>query len=359
MTDSEKSFLENIHSIEFSKMWAQMIAFAPVMFQLARSLREFGIIKHLSGSPEGLTQEELGRKTDLSPYSLSVLLDGAESCGLVRVENQKYLATQAAVYLETDELTRANMNFTHDVCYKGMFHLEEALRKNVPAGLKEFGEWPTIYEGLTQLPPQALKSWLEFDHFYSDDVFPRVLPHVFQGGVKTVLDVGGNTGKFACACAKYNHEARITILDYPQQLELAEKESRQAGLHERITFKAQALLDHSLPFPQDFDVIWMSQFLDCFAEDDIVRLLTRARAAMRDDSTLMILEPFIDNQAFATSRFCLNMTSLYFTAMANGQSRMYRLTDFQRFLEYAGLIIEETVRLRLSHTILKCKKKRP
>lgn len=333
-----------------------MISFGPVMFQIGKCLRNLNIISHLKDA-NGLTLEELGQKVDLSRYSLSVLLDGAESCGLIRVENNKFFPTESALHIETDALTKSNMDFTNDVCYQGLFNLEDSLRTNTPVGLKVFGDWPTIYEGLTELPPQVLQSWLAFDHFYSDSMFPRALPHVFQNDAKKLLDVGGNTGKFARACAQFNPVAKITILDYPQQLALAESETKKAGLENRITFQPQRLLDHTIPFPKGFDVIWMSQFLDCFGENDILSLLNRAREAMSESSVLMIMEPFIDNQKFLTSQFCLNMASLYFTCMANGQSRFYRASDFRRLLDQAGLEVTEEILLRLSHTILKCKKK--
>ena len=80
-------------------------------------------------------------------------------------------------------------------------------------GLKEFGEWQTIYEGLSQLPEQVQKSWFAFDHYFSDDAFPLVLKQVYKKGIKKLLDIGGNTGKwaiasisfFALTCAYYNH----------------------------------------------------------------------------------------------------------------------------------------------------------
>ena len=48
---------------------------------------------------------------------------------------------------------------------------------------------------LAQLPDQVQKSWFEFDHYYSDNAFPEVLPIVFANKPKRLLDVGGNTGK--------------------------------------------------------------------------------------------------------------------------------------------------------------------
>ena len=51
-----------------------------------------------------------------------------------------------------DPLTITNMDFVQDVNYKGLFYLDESIKTGKPAGLKEFGEWQTIYEGLSQLP---------------------------------------------------------------------------------------------------------------------------------------------------------------------------------------------------------------
>jgi len=57
-------------------------------------------------------------------------------------------------------MARVNMEFNHDVNYQGLFYLEEALLNGQPEGLKVFGGWSTIYEGLSQLPEQVQKSWL-------------------------------------------------------------------------------------------------------------------------------------------------------------------------------------------------------
>ncbi|MGM0409003.1 MAG: SAM-dependent methyltransferase, partial [Bacteroidota bacterium] len=72
---------------------------------------------------------------------------------------------------------------------------------------------------------------------------------------------------------------------------------------------------------------------------------------------LYILETFWDRQKFDISTYCLNNTSLYFTAMANGSSRMYHSEDMKKLVNKAGLQIEEiTDNLGISHTLLKCKK---
>jgi len=161
------------------------------------------------------------------------------------------------------------MDFTNDVNYLGMFSLIESIKTGRPAGLKVFGNWPTVYEGLSQLPPHVQKSWFEFDHFYSDYAFPEIMPVVFRNDPKLILDVGGNTGKFALQCTAYNKDVKIIILDLPGQLAKAALNISSAGYEERIDLHSINLLDHSKPFPKKPDIIWMSQFLDCFSQEDI------------------------------------------------------------------------------------------
>ena len=67
------------------------------------------------------------------------------------------------------------------------------------------------------------KSWFAFDHFYSDSAFDEALKVVFRQKVKRLLDVGGNTGRWATRCVGHEADVEVTIVDLPQQLELMRK----------------------------------------------------------------------------------------------------------------------------------------
>ena len=350
------SFREKFSSPEDSRLWAQFIAFAPVAFQAAKSLRNFGILETLR-NPDGTSMDRLRQETGLSDYSLGLLLDAGESCGLLFEKGGAFFATPAGEHLAADPLTNVNMNFTSDVCYEGMAFLEDSLKNGKPEGLNVFGKWNTIYEGLTELPPQALKSWLAFDHFFSDDSFPRAIPILCKSNPKKILDVGGNTGKFAIACSLFDPKVSVTMLDHPAQLKLAAEQIEARGLSGRISQIPMNLLDHSLPLPKGYDTIWMSQFLDCFSKADILQLFRRTCEAMSETANFYIMETFNDRQRYEGVRFCLDMTSLYFTALANGNSRMYRAAEFHELLAQAGLrVVEEFDNIRLSHSILRCQR---
>jgi hypothetical protein len=79
---------------------------------------------------------------------------------------------------------------------------------------------------------------------------------------------------------------------------------------------------------------------------------------MTSDTRLFIMETFWDRQRFEPASFCLTMTSLYFTALANGNSKMYHSDDMRQFVSQAELEIEAIYDgLGQGHSIMVCKKK--
>lgn len=337
---------------------AQWIAFAPFVFQTARVLRDTGILKALQEAKDnGLTLDETVEKTGVPYYGVRVLLEGALGMGLAHSKSGKYVLSKTGFFLLNDPLTIANMDFAHDVCYLGLFDLDKAIANGKPEGLRVFGEWKTVYEALSKLPPQVQKSWFAFDHYYSDDSFPAALPLVFNNKPKKLLDIGGNTGKFAIQCAQFNPDVHVTIMDLPGQLNMAKANIEKLGLSHRISFHEANILDENQKIPKGFDAIWMSQFLDCFSDNEIISILKRCNEAMDSNSNVFILEPFWDRQRFRASAFSLMMTSIYFTAIANGNSQMYNSQVFLGLVEKAGLKTQEqTDNVGVCHTLLKCAK---
>ena len=161
---------------------AEFIAWGPIVFQASRLMIKFGILDLLRDNVDGLTQQEIADKTNLSLYAVKVLTEGSLSIGTVLLDpdTDRFSLSKTGWFLLNDPATRVNIDFNHDVNYEGWFKLEEALKEGRPAGLEHFGGWPTVYEGLSQLPPQVQKSWFGFDHFYSDSSFQEALKIVFD-----------------------------------------------------------------------------------------------------------------------------------------------------------------------------------
>ena len=345
---------------------AEFIAWGPAVFQVSRLMLKFGILGMLRDASDGMTREEMVAQTGLSDYAVKCLLEASLSIGLVLVDpdNDRFTLSKTGWFLLTDAATRVNIDFNHDVNYEGWYRLEESLLNGKPEGLRHFGSWPTVYEGLGELPEEARRSWLAFDHFYSDSSFPEALRIVFdEYGAESLYDVGGNTGKWALACVSHSAKAEVTVLDLPQQIAMMEREVQGKTGAERIKGYGINLLDASAAFPQrkgGVDAIWMSQFLDCFSMEEITGILSRARQVMDSGTRLFIMEPLWDRQRFEPATLCLTMTSLYFAAIANGNSKMYNTEDLVRCINEAGLEVERIHdHLGQGHSVVVCKKPHP
>ena len=335
---------------------AQKIAFAPFLFQASWALRELGILSELDKAADfGCSIEELSKTLQIDPYGISVLLDMGLSGKLVWKTDERFYLSKVGHFILNDKMTRTNMDFTQHVCYQPISYIVESIRNGKPEGLKVFGDWETIYPGLSSLPEPAKSTWFEFDHFYSDQAFNEALPHVFANAPTELFDIGGNTGKWALRCIDYNPDVHVSILDLPEQIELAQQMIKKNEADKRISAIPVNVLTTD-GIPPGANVYWMSQFLDCFSEQEIIHILGTIRASMDTDARVFIMELFWDRQRFEGAAFSMNAISLYFTCLANGNSRFYRSEDMLRCIEQAGFSIEKDIDgLGFGHTLLQCK----
>lgn len=374
-----------------AKSEAQKIAFSPLTFQAVRAALNLGIFKVLDDAgKDGLSLAEMENKLNLGHYAVSTLIEVLESAGIVSAKGGGlYAASKIVRCFLYDSMTRVNMDFVNDVCYQGAFYLQESFENGKPEGLKVFGGWSTVYQALSQLPQRARGSWFAFDHFYSDNAFQDVIKIIMSENPKNVFDVGCNTGKFELALFAKGFKGNITLLDLPQQLEKAKENLQAAGYAGKCVFYPIDILKKGTEFPgtkfpeTEFpgnavatgeesgiafeaakngvnspDIILMSQFLDCFSKEEIILILKKAQAVMSANSKLYILEPFWDNQKFSAAKLSLTHTSLYFTAIANGNSKMYAQTEMEECVFKAGLKILK-VRKNIGsyeYTLLECGK---
>lgn len=332
-----------------AKFEAQKIAFAPLSFQAARSLRDLGILDCISDSrKKGITVKEIAQKRGLSEYGVGVLAEMGLGMGILKLVKQddekaplKYTLGKIGFFILKDDMTRVNLDFSEDICYKGADVLSKSVLNGKPEGLKGFGPWKTVYEGLSQLSDQEKKSWFGFDHFYSDLAFPESLPIVFKNKPKELFDIGGNTAKWALSCCRYDPDVHVTILDLPGQTAVADRNIANAGLTGRIATRAVNVLDPAQVFPKGADAVWMSQFLDCFSLGEITDILSKIRPGASRETDVYVLEPLWDRQRFEAAAYSLQATSLYFTCIANGNSKMYREDELTQAVERAGFELRQ------------------
>lgn len=350
----DKSFSPSRQSAFAARYEAQKIAFGPVVFQCVRYAWKKGILQALADAAgKGLSVGDMVEKGLGSHYSLKVVLESCLSAGAVEIKDGRYVLDKIGYCVLTDRITQVNLDFIHDVCYLGLHELERSLDEEKPHGLKVFGDWPTLYQGLSQLEEPARTSWFAFDHHYSDVSFPLIMKAVFERAPRRVMDIGANTGKFTLAALAHDANAELHLVDLPGQLAVARKNLQDAGVASRATLHPVDLLDDSAPLPAGMDVIWMSQFLSCFSERAIASILRRVAKAVADGGRVIIMDTFWDRQQYDIASYCLINTSPYFTAMASGNSKVYEASDYVRLAEEAGLrLVATTDGIGYCHSLL-------
>jgi hypothetical protein len=333
-----KKFSPERQSALEARFDAQKIAFGPVVFQCVRYAWKRGMLQAIADAGDtGLSVGQLAASGRWSAYVLKVVLETCLSAGVVYLAEGRYVLDKAGFIVLTDPITQVNIDFNHDVCYQALFDLERTLDAEQPLGLKVFGDWPTIYQGLSQLPEPARSSWLAFDHYYSDTSFPSIMPDVFATAPKRLMDIGANTGKFTLAALAANDAVALHLVDLPGQLAVAEAKLREAGLRERATLHPTDLLDDAAALPPGMDLIWMSQFLSCFSEAAIASIFRRAAAALAPRGQVLVMDTFWDRQRYDIAAYCLINTSPYFNNLASGNSKVYESEDYVRLAREAGL----------------------
>lgn len=346
--EGKSYYTDKIRAID-AKFKAQEIAFSPVTFQAVRALLELGLLQKISDSgDEGISVRELASSSGISEYGVGVLAEMALGMGVIKLNGKedpeeeksglgKLVLGKVGWFILEDNLTRANFYFVNDICYKGAFNLLDSVKSGKPEGLKVFGDkWTTVYEALSTLPEREKKSWFDFDHFYSDVAFPEALPIVYKNKPKRLFDIGGNTGKWAIASCRYDSDVHVSIVDLPGQTAVAEKNARKAGFSDRIDFVSGNVLDTGTKLPAGADAVWMSQFLDCFSLHQITKILTKIYNSVDENCDIFVMEPLWDMQKFEGESYVLQATSLYFTCIANGNSKMYRYAELVDAIEKAG-----------------------
>ena len=324
---------------------AQSIAFAPFVFQAVAAAKDCGLLQALGESDSPLPVSALAQKVALSEYAVTVLCDILESSEVIeRDENHAYRLSRVGECLIYDQMTEVNFDFSNLVNYAPLKHTLKALQSGKPAGLKEYDEtWTTIYPHLKDLPQKSRRAWFAFDHFHSDSAYQAALNILKDRQVRYFVDIGGNTGRFTKKALATWQDSRACIVDLPEQIGLMRQNTNLKSLQNRIDTVPINWLDPDAQplIKEKVDLIWMSQFLDCFSRAEAVSILKRVKnLARQNGATVAILEPLVDHQRNRAATLSIACSSLYFSCLANGNSKFFSSEELQGIINESGLVVE-------------------
>jgi SAM-dependent methyltransferase len=247
---------------------------------------KLGLWKALARVGEPVTPVELAARTDTTERYVREWLNAMAASGYVT-----YVAASQAYCLEPEQAV-AFADPESPAYVPGLFQVVAAMwagetkitaNFRTGAGLEWGHQHPCLFEGTERFFRSGylgnlIQSWLPA----LDGVVAKL-----ERGAK-VADVGCGVGASTIIMAKAYPRSRFFGFDYHAgSIELAKQRACDAGVADRVTFRVAKATE----FPGDaYDLI---AHFDCLHDlEDPEGAATRARAAIADDGTWLVVEPF-------------------------------------------------------------------
>ena len=280
-----------------------------------RAVSELHLADHLTNGPRTIT--DLATATSTHAPSLYRVLR-ALACKGIFTETQPhtFALTPLADLLRTDHpLSLADAYPLMAANFHGWAEFRHTLRTGESAfehvhgvGYYEYlathPDDSTRYDGIqaagTRLELRAMLRALDWPRFGS------------------VVDVGGGDGAFLAGLLARHTSITGTLLDLPHVVANAPAVLDRAGVTDRCTILPGSFFD---PLPADADAYILKRVLYDWSDDRAAPLLTGLRTAMRPDSSLILMDPVIEEgDAFDVGKI-YDLLSL---AMLAGKARTER-----------------------------------
>ncbi len=271
------------------------------------------------------TAEAVARRSRATPRAVEMLLDALVASGFIEKEGGVYRNTPFA----KERLDpRGARSVANNLRYQEL--LSEAyagLARTARTGRPRLG----LKELLTKRP--------DFTRDYirgMDNIARRPAEELARAldlsRAETLLDVGGGPGTFSFACLARAPGLRATILDLPSTLKVTREFVAAAGLAGRVSLAAGDY--HRRPFGSGrFDVALLSHVTHDEGPEQNLRLLRKARAALRDGGQVVIHD-FMTDESRAAPAFAA-LFSLHLLAYTRS-GRCYSEGDYRVWLRRAG-----------------------
>jgi hypothetical protein len=166
----------------------------------------------------------------------------------------------------------------------------------------------------------------------------RTLMSVYDSwmALTSVVDVGGGNGTFLAGLLSRFRHLHGTLFDLPHVVANAPAVMAEAGVSDRCTIVGGSVFDE---VPPGADAYLMKRFLWSWTDDRAHKVVSRVRAAMRQDSRLLLHEPVVYP---GDSAEVGKLYDLILLAMGGGSARSEE--ELRVLLGGAGLRIARVIR---------------
>ena len=318
---------------------AQKLAFAPIAFQASVALKRLGILEAVEAAKDdGAAAAEIARSSQLPVYGVRVLLD-------MGLSHRARLAARRSLRARQGRPLRAERrDDARQLGFRGrcLLRRDELAARTPSSNARRRASRASAIgrrciKGLTRLPEPSRTSWLKFDHFYSSNAFAAALRARLRGQAAAPARHRRQHGPLGHGVrgarpARRSHDRRSTRPSAADERAARRQPARRT--HSRDG-RRPARRDGHAPGGRrrDLDESVPRLLLGAASDADTPR--SRPKPWLPECS-LFVLELLCDRQRYDAATYSVNATSLYFTCIANGVSRMYRSEDLLRIIRDGG-----------------------
>ncbi|HEY2971708.1 MAG TPA: class I SAM-dependent methyltransferase [Pyrinomonadaceae bacterium] len=236
------------------------------------------------------TAAEIAKRCGTSERGMRILCDFLTVMGFLNKQGSRYsLTPDSAIFLDKRSpayLGSAIEFISSPMLTKGFQNFADAVRKG----------GTTMSDGGTIAPENPI--WVKFARGMAPmmalpaELTAKLIDPAADQKLK-ILDIAAGHGLYGLAFAKNNPQASIVALDWPNVLEVAKENARNAGVADRYSTIEGSAFD--VDYGTGYDLILLTNFLHHFDAQTNEALLRKVHAALVEGGRAITLE-FVPNE---------------------------------------------------------------
>jgi ubiquinone/menaquinone biosynthesis C-methylase UbiE len=236
------------------------------------------------------TAPEIAKRCGTSERGMRILCDFLTVMGFLNKQGSRYsLTPDSAIFLDKRSpayLGSAIEFISSPMLTKGFQNFADAVRKG----------GTTMSDGGTIAPENPI--WVKFARGMAPmmalpaELTAKLIDPAADQKLK-ILDIAAGHGLYGLAFAKNNPQASIVALDWPNVLEVAKENARNAGVADRYSTIEGSAFD--VDYGTGYDLILLTNFLHHFDAQTNEALLRKVHAALVEGGRAITLE-FVPNE---------------------------------------------------------------
>lgn len=314
---------------------------------LTAAVAHFNVFGRLAKTPRTTTQ--LQQELELQDRPAIVLFTALKAMGLLRENNadQLELTELAAEHLVPGASFDVGNYVGLAASSPGVLGMVELLKSNRPLGSGDDGS------GVGFIYRDGMKSQMEQSEAArhltlslagrARNVAPFLAERLPLNGDEVLLDVGGGTGIYSFALLQKHPGLRVTVIDRPEVLRVAEEFAAEHGVADRVELCPGDMFADELP--GDADVVLLSNILHDWDVPECRQLVQRCAATLKPGGRLLIHDVFLNDALDGPLPIALYSASLF--SLTEG--RAYSAAEYRQWLTEAGLAPADEIVPTLVH----------